>query len=78
MPVILDLLTVLLEYLDLEFDGFVQSAAFQASLLFIYLAYSMGTRMIQFYNNLKIHKLNYAEGPLATSASGLSYVKMTA
>ena len=34
----------------------------------------MGTRMIPFYNNLKIHKLNYAEGPLATSAIGLSTV----
>jgi len=31
---------------------------------------------IQFYNNLKIHKLNYAEDPLATSASGLSTVSI--
>ena len=32
----------------------------------------MGTRMIQFYNNLKI----LAEGPLATSATGLSTVSI--
>ena len=36
----------------------------------------MGTRTIQFYNNVKIHKLNHAEGPLATSASGLSTVSI--
>ena len=33
------------------------------------------TKMIQFYN-LKIHKLNHAEDPLATSASGLSTVSI--
>ena len=31
---------------------------------------------VQFYNNLKIHKLNHAESPLATSASGLSTVSI--
>jgi len=37
--------------------------------IFIYLALLHGYKNIQFYNNLKIHKLNHAEGPLATSAS---------
>ena len=36
----------------------------------------MGTRMILFYKNSKIHNLNHAEGPLATRASGLNTVSI--